>query len=447
MTLLRLADSAKINNSSEKTNEHKPEQLISIYSILIQSVLEGNGIDKLTDLLAKLLKCTVVYEGPHLIHKTFSFFEDELAKRERLMPYLSLLTSPSFQKISYHLRQKQLLKISDTYPDLEINRIVSPILTGSEILGYLSLLRDDLPFSDLETSAVQHSVAIFAMVIVEERKIAEIELRLKGNFIEDLISGNYSDPSSIINRARALKYDITLPQRVLVVKIDNLNQIANRHDQNKTLQLNDLVKSIQSHLNLLGKGIVIPQKNNLIILVQQESADSPIDSTRELAETIIKKISSDFKIKLYIGIGSLCTKLTDFKGSFQTAEKALEIGNFIYSKEQVRFLDQFKVHDLFLNAIEPTELSNYAKKELGALLCYDKIHKTDLIPTLQQFLHLRNNIEGTAKSINISVSGLKYRLKRIEQIIGRDIGDYSVSFDLQLALIILQLIGEYKLEK
>jgi DNA-binding PucR family transcriptional regulator len=45
----------------------------------------------------------------------------------------------------------------------------------------------------------------------------------------------------------------------------------------------------------------------------------------------------------------------------------------------------------------------------------------------------------------MSVSGLKYRLRKIERIIGLDLSDYKVSFDLQLALIILQLFGEYRI--
>jgi DNA-binding PucR family transcriptional regulator len=112
---------------------------------------------------------------------------------------------------------------------------------------------------------------------------------------------------------------------------------------------------------------------------------------------------------------------------------------------QVRSFEQFSVHALFLSTLKPAELYNYARSHLGALLDYDEKRGTELVKTLQEFLYLRNNIEKTARTINMSVSGLKYRLQKIEKIIGLELQDYKVSFDLQLALIILQLFGEYKI--
>jgi hypothetical protein len=54
----------------------------------------------------------------------------------------------------------------------------------------------------------------------------------------------------------------------------------------------------------------------------------------------------------------------------------------------------------------------------------------------------QESLQPTA--IGKEVSG-KYSIRlRIEQIIGRELKDYYVSFDLQLALIIFQLLGEYK---
>jgi DNA-binding PucR family transcriptional regulator len=147
---------------------------------------------------------------------------------------------------------------------------------------------------------------------------------------------------------------------------------------------------------------------------------------------------------MYIGIGSICSALPDFPASYMAARKALEIGEYMITEGQVRSFEQFKVHALFLSTLKPAELYNYAREQLNALLIYDEKHSTDFLKTLQEFLYLRNNVEGTAKAIKMSVSGLKYRLQKIEKILGHDLKDYKVCFDLQLALVILQLFGEYR---
>lgn len=424
------------------------ERSLSIHIKLIQSILIGNSIDDLTVCLAKLMNCTVVLEDSHLANRS-TCFEEDTGLKELMAPYLSLVTSPSFGKSSvFHFHQKQPFITTDQYSDLVIYRLVSPILAGCELLGFLSLLRTALPFSELEIILMEHASRVFAMQLLEARKIAEMEILLKGNFIEDLILGNFSDPSSIIYRARGQGYDITLPHRVVVVEIKNLTQFANSQDEKRILHFKlELANAVQSHLNLLGNGRVINKNDDLIMLVQQDKPDSPVSITIQLAEEIIEKISHQIKVKLYIGVGSSCTNLADFHKSFHDAKKALQMRKFLNKKDQVLSLEQFKTHALFLSTMNPAELYTFATNQIGSLLAYDETHQTELLSTMSEFIYLRGNVEATAKRINMSVSGLKYRLERIEEVTGHDLKDHRVCFDLQLAIIALDLFGEDKEDK
>lgn len=426
------------------------EQTVAIHDRLTQCILNGKGVDDITASLAELMKCTVILEDHHLASRSTCYGEYTISK-ELLTPYLPLVSSPSFEKSSaFYIQQKRPFLITDQYQDLKIYRLVSPILVGSNPLGFVSLLRTELPFSELETIALEHAASVFALQILEDKKIAEIEIRLKGDFMEDLLSGNFSDPKSIINRARGLDYDITLPHRVLVLDIHNFTQLVNsfRHNEKRILQFKtELVNTVQSHLELSGKGIVIHKSDNLIMLVQQDKPDSSEIATRQLAESIIKQVSHQFtKVTLSVGIGSSCVDLAGFHHSYISAKKALEIGKSLNKQGQVISLEQFSAHVLLFSALNPTDLYIFATSQIGSLLAYDKTNQTQLLPTLQEFLNLRGNVEGTARSLNMSVSGFKYRLQRIQEISGQDPKDPQACFNLQLALNILQLVGEDKIK-
>jgi hypothetical protein len=317
------------------------EQLLSINSTLIQAVMDGKGFDELTAILAELIKCAVVLEDAHFTNRSFSFGKEQLALGEQMKPCLSALSSPSFQKFFKNCRQKKLLKTCETYEERKIYRIISPIIAQKEVQGYLSLLRTNSPFSDFEMAVIQQVADIFALLVAEEKKIAEIELRLKGNFIEDLISGNYSDPISIINRAHAFNYEITRPHRVLVAQMENPDELEKRfkQDQKKILQFkNELVKTIQNRIDKAGKGMAICRSSDLIILVQDDKTDSSIVPIKELAEEIIKEVSGEFKVKLYIGIGSLCTEMGSTPNLI-FGPVSFEIGEFTISQASV-LIDQ-----------------------------------------------------------------------------------------------------------
>jgi DNA-binding PucR family transcriptional regulator len=112
---------------------------------------------------------------------------------------------------------------------------------------------------------------------------------------------------------------------------------------------------------------------------------------------------------------------------------------------QVYSFEQLKVHALFLSSIRHEDLYAFAREQLGALVEYDEVNHTKLCVTLQEFLYLHNNIESTARSLNLSVSGLKYRLRKAEDILGIDLHNNKICFDIQLAFVILQLFGDYSI--
>lgn len=422
------------------------ERTVTIHEQLTQCILKGQGIDEITACLAELMKCTVIQEDYHLVPQSTCFPKQSTAK-DNLTSYLPILASPSFQKASFfYFQQKRPFQLADHHSDCLIYRLVSPILVGSQHLGFVSLLRLGLPFSDLEKIDLEHAAGVFALVILEQKKIAEVERRLKGDFIDDLLAERINDPNSIINRARGLNYDITLPHRVLILEIHNFSLLLKslRQDEKRIQQFKtELVSTVQGYLERFGKGMVISKSDNLIILVQQTKQNSPEKITRQLAEGIVDHVLKHFpKITLSVGIGSSCSKLSDFNHSYLSARKALEIGKISKKHSKVISLEQFGAHALLFSAMDRKSIYNFATNQIGALLTYDETYQSQLIPTLQEFLRHRGNVEGTARAMDMSISGLKYRLKRIEEITGQDPKDGQAFFNLYLAINILQLVGE-----
>lgn len=326
---------------------------------------------------------------------------------------------------------------------------IYPLELGGEQAGTLTVIRGGMPYSADERKSISLAAGLICVQLAQDKKIAEIELRLKGNFVEDLVLSHFSDPESILNRARALNYDILAAHRVLVATFDSETQHTHHTGGDKQAAARfktDLVQSVQSCLNETHQGMVIFSKDINILLVRQNSPSGKIEEFKTLAEKIIEDAMLHFKVKLFVGIGSVCAGLGDFSKSYMEAKKALEIGEYMITEGQVRSFEQFKVHALFLSTLKPADLYNYAREQLESLLTYDEKHGTDFLKTLQEFLYLRNNVEGTAKTLNISVSGLKYRLQKIEKILAHNLKDYKVCFDLQLALVIMQLFGEYRIK-
>ena len=146
---------------------------------------------------------------------------------------------------------------------------------------------------------------MFAVHLSHQKKLHAIELRLKGNFAEDLVSLRDMDPDSIRSRAQALGFDLSKPHRVLVGEIENLGQVMSHLGPPSDAAAKfweALVGAVQSRL---GPGGMAARKNDeLLLLVRQDSTDTPIGPAKMLAEDIIGTVSSLFRLKLFIGIGN-----------------------------------------------------------------------------------------------------------------------------------------------
>lgn len=432
-----------------KTQNKILEQAVTVHEQLTQCILQGKGVKDITANLAELLKCTVILENRDLLPQfTFSVQPSE---EDLLRPYHNIMSSTSFKKASKHyLKQRRPFQIVDEYADFHVFRLVSPIIVANEMHGFISLLRTGFAFQELEAIALEHAASVFAVAILEDIKIAEVERRLKGDFIDDLLAGNFSDRNSIINRALGLQYDITLPHRVVILDIHDFTHLVKslKHNEKKILNFKtELVNTIQSCLDQSSKGMVVNKSDIIIMLIQQTQQDNTEEIASQLAEKIIKHVSNRFpKVMLTVGIGNICLELSDYYHSFQSAQKAIEIGKALNKHGQVISLEQFGAHALLFSAINPKDLYNFATTQIGHLLVYDETYQAQFLHTLQEFLKHQGNIEATARSMNMSISGFKYRIQRIEEITGQKLKDYQACFNLQLALNILQLAGKEQIK-
>ena len=82
---------------------------------------------------------------------------------------------------------------------------------------------------------------------------------------------------------------------------------------------------------------------------------------------------------------------------------------------------------------DPAGIEGFMNDQLGTLLDYDKRHRSDLLATLAQYFDSGCNIDQAAAVLAIHRSTLKYRLKRVRELLGQDLNDGSTRLDLHLA--------------
>jgi DNA-binding PucR family transcriptional regulator len=101
--------------------------------------------------------------------------------------------------------------------------------------------------------------------------------------------------------------------------------------------------------------------------------------------------------------------------------------------------DELGPYGLLLRASSRDDLVAFARRTLGPLTVYDRLHGGDLVRTLRVYIEEDRVQRRVAERCFVHVNTVVYRLRRISELLAVDLGDPRVIFDLTLALRITDL--------
>lgn len=143
-------------------------------------------------------------------------------------------------------------------------------------------------------------------------------------------------------------------------------------------------------------------------------------------------------LEVVVGLGPLCSTSTGMSQAAARARWAAEIlrDPQVARDRSVAHIDELGIYGLLFDHQRTGDLHAFALRWLGPLLDYDRKHRSELIPTLAALFRQRS-LTDAAASLHIHISTLKYRVGRIEEILGRSVEDWDNVFNLELALRVL----------
>ena len=163
--------------------------------------------------------------------------------------------------------------------------------------------------------------------------------------------------------------------------------------------------------------------------------DHPAD-VRDAKLRDLHRVARGLGCDLRIGVSS---PVTNFARGARQAEAALRLANCgaetttMYHKDlgSLRFL---------LNAPNEVELMSLVETQIGPLAEHDRERQSYLLETLRVFLDEGGNRRRAAERCHVHESTIKYRMRRIRELLGCDLANADVRFDLMLALKVLALL-------
>lgn len=150
--------------------------------------------------------------------------------------------------------------------------------------------------------------------------------------------------------------------------------------------------------------------------------------------------------RISVGVAAPATGAAALAGAMHEASSARRLASLRAGAAPGMLVvtsDEVASHELLLASVPGSVLRSFRDRLLGPLLWYDTQHRAELVPTLREFLACSGSWNACAARMYVHVNTVRYRIKRIEELTGRDLSSLDDRVDFFLALRI-RLPGYYR---
>lgn len=249
----------------------------------------------------------------------------------------------------------------------------------------------------------------FCMMLSQQ---ALIDNTLALSFENALISPEYSE--SYIPTITQGGYDKNGNYCVVTISSKNSAEMTKKHISNLFPKCNIISHSNYTILVLYNEQIT--QFNNLID-----------NNKRELTDYVE-----------YIGVGSTINDLIDLHKSYRESVFAHKVATS--SNAKIQYFSALGLFRIFYETQDKSILESIAKTPLSSIIAYDSIHNSEYFETLKVYLNHGSSILETALIMNTHRNTINYRMRKIREILGKDLDDPQYIFNLMLAYNIMDYL-------
>jgi sugar diacid utilization regulator len=410
------------------------KQVMRIHNQLNRLILEGGNIQDIVKTVGKTLGNSIVAED-RFMRTLAAWIEPEKDISPFLLSSTVSTSNLTRKKLDILKKEKRTIDIVSQDEPL-LPRTVSPILIGSDVSGYLSIIHTSGIDIELIHLIAERVAEVIGFILLQERMILETEIRFKGEFIDELLQGNISD-DVIQHRAQRFGYNFLTPHRFLLVQVDR-NQSKKKDGAQNDNKLFDFILKIVSSID---KRYVVVKRAEVIIIFIDEKID-PFELSKKIHRQFHKEF---YTLSFSICLGRESSDVSQLRESYKECRAVMELQQRLGKKNYILSVEEMGSFGLLLSSLGSEYLRSYVNRILEPLLQYNSLQEGELLRTLYWYLCYEGNIRKTAEALQISVGGLKHRLERIRNVSHIQLDNPEIRFDLQLALRFLIADGTLKL--
>ncbi|MEV0199259.1 PucR family transcriptional regulator ligand-binding domain-containing protein [Nonomuraea sp. NPDC050691] len=385
---------------------------------LVQVVLAGGGLDEVTEGVAGLLDVAVAaVDGAGRVLATAGPQGDVTVLRQSIAsdgPAVPPQAVPPANGANAGGGGRDFVSV--------------PVVAGGHHHGRIVAYSPSGAIRDSDVGILERAATVAALVVTRQEAVNAVESKYRADFLRDVLTGRAGTAERVAARARAFGWDLERPVTVLVAELDPESDERTAQDRLVT----SWTAATRRHD---PRGAVAGFSHEVVAVL-----DARVDAAR-VAKDAASAFSDLPPATFSTGTSRPSPGVATLPEAYAQALKAARVGRQLHGPGAVAHFDQLGVYRLLSLVNDTAELHAFVRETLGPLASDDDAENADLRRTLQVLLETNLNVAETARRLHFHYNTLRYRIGKLERLLGGFTDDPHLRLNLTLALHVLRMRG------
>lgn len=272
--------------------------------------------------------------------------------------------------------------------------------------------------------------------------LSRIEENSLTHFLSNILFGDGEIEGDAIQKAAYFGYNLAGDCCICVIDIDGFERYLKLKKLEDEISISKIKitfrKIVQDILEKHALKVPIIDKDDAVIFFirTEENCMNRLDKAlREIQEIIKKRMDG---LSVSVGIGNSYKDLKMMKQSLNEAELSIDSAKCQGLDDTITKYKDIGIYGLLFSINNRNVLENYFTETLGAINGENK--DNNLIEILETYLNENCNITVTAEKLFLHRNTLKYKIKKIEELLNCNLHNFDDCIKVKIALYVNKVL-------
>ena len=284
---------------------------------------------------------------------------------------------------------------------------------------------------------LERAATVAALAITKDQAVAAVESKYRAEFLRDALAGRAGSVADSVAHAQSLGWDIARPMVVVVAETDEDDEQSTR-DAEEVRFLQERFARAWTHAMTVreSRSPIMGFSREVVALVgvpAEADTDRVMRSVQELVR-VVRGDGGGGRRSFSAGVSRTITSPAGLPQAYAEAQSAVTVGRQLHGHGALAHVDGLGIYRLLGLVPDGADLRRFVTETLGPLATDDQPEYADLRRTLGLLIDTNLNVAETARRLFFHYNTLRYRIGKLERMLGPFTTDPELRLALALAL-------------